>query len=193
VNIGIIILTSFVAIIAIGIIAFAATFTVAEPHTSQETENEPEEKLDPVINLEESQTDKILTLDSTKYLTKEPQCKGDARCFSGFLTRVIDGDTIVVGDKSIRFALVNTPEWGDYDYVQAGKYIETICPLGSRVLVDEDDGQTEGSYGRIIGKINCNHLNLNEEILEVGHAEILTKFCSVSEFAEELWAQKFGC
>ncbi|NNL59394.1 MAG: thermonuclease family protein, partial [Nitrosopumilus sp.] len=95
-------------------------------------------------------------------------CSGDARCIEGFVTRIIDGDTIEVDGQSIRFALVDTPEYGDYDYTQARSYMATICPLGSSVLVDEDDLQTGGSYGRMIGVIYCNNLNLNEEILEVG-------------------------
>ena len=129
----------------------------------------------------------------SKVLPVKQSCLGDARCISGYVTRIVDGDTIDVDGQSIRFALVDTPEYGEYDYSQARSYIETVCPIGTPVLVDEDDLQTEGSYGRIIGVIYCKELNLNEQILEVGHAEILNSFCSKSEFADEPWAQKFGC
>ncbi len=188
-----IILVSFAVIIAIGIIAFVSTSTVADVDISQKiSATEKPEIIEPENSAIEPKDEKI-TLPVQKYIPKEKQCTGDARCISGFVTRVIDGDTIVVGDKSIRFALVNTPEWGDYDYTQAQYYIETICPIGSKVLVDEDDGQTQGSFGRIIAKIYCNELILNEEILEVGHAEILPQFCEVSEFAQDSWAKKHGC
>lgn len=188
-----IILVSFTVIIAIGIIAFVSTSTVADVDTSKKiTTSEKPETTEPENFAIEPKDEKI-TLPVQKYIPKEKQCTGDARCISGFVTRVIDGDTIVVGDKSIRFALVNTPEWGDYDYTQAQYFIETICPIGSKVLVDEDDGQTQGSFGRIIAKIYCNELILNEEILEVGHAEILPQFCEVSEFAQDSWAKKHGC
>jgi len=130
---------------------------------------------------------------TSKPLPVKQGCQGDARCISGFVTRVVDGDTINVDGQSIRFALVNTPEYGEYDYSQARSYIETICPIGSKVLVDEDDLQTKGSHGRIIGVIYCNERNLSEEILEVGHAEILKSICPKSEFADEPWAKKFGC
>jgi len=182
-----------VVITLVGIVIFITTFSEAEIQTHQETRNNLQNNFETKIILNESQQNEIGTSFPSDYSRNESQCGGNARCISGFITRVIDGDTIVVGDKSIRFALVNTPEWGDYDYAQAGNYIETICPVGSKVLIDEDDGQTQGSFGRIVGKIYCNKLNLNEEILEAGHAEILTKFCDVSEFAEESWAQKFGC
>ena len=186
-------LVSLAIITAIGIIAFVSTLTVADVDVPQKNNtSEKSETIEPVNSTIEH-GDKKTTLPIQKYTPKEKQCKGDARCISGFVTRVIDGDTIVVGDKSIRFALVNTPEWGDYDYTQAQYYIETICPIGSKVLVDEDDGQTQGSFGRIIAKIYCNELNLNEEILEVGHAEILSQFCEISEFSQESWAKKHGC
>lgn len=59
--------------------------------------------------------------------------------------------------------------------------------------MDEDDLQTQGSYGRVIAQIHCNGVNLNESILEAGLGVISEKFCSKSEFALELWAKKFGC
>lgn len=194
-SIGKIILVSFAVIVVIGMVSFIAMISVDDVQTIPEPINEPkQEETERILIPQEPQiTTKTIIEDPPKYIPKEKQCTGDARCISGFVGRIIDGDTIVVGDKSIRFALVNTPEWGDYDYTQAGAYIEAICPVGSKVLVDEDDGQTEGSHGRIIAKIYCNELILNEEILEVGHAVILTEFCEKSEFTEEPWAQKHGC
>ena len=193
-SIGKIILASFAVIVVIGIVSFIAMFPVTDVQTVPQVIAEAkQEKIETIsIQPEPEITTKTIT-DPPKYIPKEKQCTGDARCISGFVTRIIDGDTIVVGDKSIRFTLINTPEWGDYDYTQAGAYIEAICPVGSEVLVDEDDGQTEGSHGRIIAKIYCNELILNEQILEVGHAVILPEFCGKSEFTEESWAQKHGC
>ena len=188
-----ILLVSLAIITAIGIMVFVSILTASDVEVSQTISTSGKPKIiEPENSAMETKEEKI-TLPVQKYIPKENQCTGNAQCISGFVTRVIDGDTIVVGDKSIRFALVNTPEWGDYDYTQARYYIETICPVGSKVLVDEDDGQTQGSFGRIIAKIYCKELILNEEILEVGHAEILPQFCEVSEFAQESWAKKHGC
>jgi len=192
-DLKVIIIASFVIISTLGIITFVATITAAESHNDKETRIEPQNELNPINISKKNQSNEIPIQQSSNYVTRDSQCQGNAKCVSGFVTRIIDGDTIVVDDKSIRFALVNTPEWGDDNYEQAGNYIEIICPVGSKVLVDEDDGQTQGSFGRIIGKIYCNDMVLNEEILESGHAKILTKFCSLSEFAEEPWAKKFGC
>jgi len=34
---------------------------------------------------------------------------------------------------------------------------------------------------------------LNSELLYAGHANILARYCSTSEFAGEAWAKEFGC
>ena len=122
-------------------------------------------------------------------------CTGDAHCFTGIVTKVIDGDTIrVSGDITIRLSLVNSPERGEDGYSEASTFTSENCSVGSRVLVDEDDGQTEGSYGRMIAKVFCSDgMTINEELLRAGHAVILASFCDESEFAREMWAKEFGC
>ncbi len=76
---------------------------------------------------------------------------------------------------------------------EAKELIESLCPVGSSVLVDEDDGQTEGSYGRIIGVIYCNGMNLNEELVDSGLGYLSSGFCDKSEFSSHTWTQKHGC
>jgi len=120
-------------------------------------------------------------------------CSGHARCFSGKVTQVIDGDTIRINEHSIRFALASAPELGQTNGEKAREFIDKICPVGSEALVDEDDGQTEGSYGRIVAVIYCNGMNLNAELLDANLGHIASEFCQVSEFSSSLWAQKHGC
>jgi len=121
-------------------------------------------------------------------------CSGTARCISGTVTKVIDGDTIKVDGQSIRFALASAPELGSYGSgVKETEFIQNICPVGSTALVDEDDKQTQGSYGRIIGVIYCNGLNLNSELLDSGLGYMDFKFCDISEFRNSDWAIKHGC
>jgi endonuclease YncB( thermonuclease family) len=120
-------------------------------------------------------------------------CLGNAGCIPGKVTQVIDGDTIKVYGKSIRFALSSAPELDESGGQEAKKFIENICPVDSTVLVDEDDLQTQGSYGRIIGIIYCNGVNLNEELVDSGLGYITPGYCAESEFSNELWVQKHGC
>lgn len=123
----------------------------------------------------------------------QQSCLGNARCITGSVTRVIDGDTIEVDYQSVRFSLASTPEPSEYQGPEAKAYIASICPVGSEVLVDEDDGQTEGSYGRIVAVIYCNGMNLNEAILDSGYGYLSSSFCYKSEFEYEPWAQRHGC
>jgi micrococcal nuclease len=123
----------------------------------------------------------------------QDECSGNARCFSGKVTQVIDGDTIRINEHSIRFALSSAPELGQTNGEKAREFIGDICPVGSEALVDEDDDQTEGSYGRIIAVIYCNDRNLNSELLDSNLGHIDTEFCSKSEFSSSFWAQKHGC
>ena len=115
-------------------------------------------------------------------------CKGDARCLNGTVTNVIDGDTIEIDGVTVRLALVDAPEYGEEGYNESKLFVTDLC-LGAPVVVDEDDGQNE-SYGRLVGVVYYNSKNLNAALVNYGFAEIDSRFCDVSEFADEEWT---GC
>jgi len=153
---------------------------------------EPEPEL-PVIQQVEKEPE-LQQAQITSYSDKsETDCSGNARCFSGVVTSVIDGDTIRVNDHSIRFTLSSAPELDESNGQTAQILIDTLCPVGSEALVDEDDDQTQGSYGRILAVVYCNGVNLNEELLDSGVGYLLDEFCDDSEFASMDWAKKHGC
>ena len=129
----------------------------------------------------------------TSELLSSQQCLGDTRCIIGTVTHIVDGDTIKVNGQSIRFALSSAPDMNEFQGLEARELIQRICPVGSTVIVDEDDGQSEGSYGRIIAKIYCNDTNLNEELLDSGFGYLASGFCNITEFSNENWALKHGC
>jgi len=120
-------------------------------------------------------------------------CSGTARCITGIVTKIVDGDTIHVDGVSVRFAMASAPELKGFGGIDSRNFIDTICPVGSEVLVDEDDSQTEGSYGRMIGVVYCNGVNLNSELLDAGLGYLADQFCDSSEFASDDWAVKHGC
>ena len=103
------------------------------------------------------------------------------------------GDTLKVYGKSIRLTLVDAPESGEPGYDAANAFIANACPPGSFVIVDEDDGQTGGTFGRIIAVVYCDGVNLNEVILDSGLAELFVPFCAGSEFELTVWVQTHGC
>jgi len=122
--------------------------------------------------------------------TQQPNCSGEARCYVGKVTGIINGDTIQVDGQSVRFALASTLEVNKPMGLAAKQYLLQICPIGSKVTVDEDDGQTEGSYERIVALVHCNGMNLNEAIIEKGFGHLSFVNCDKSEFADEAWS---GC
>ena len=119
-------------------------------------------------------------------------CLGEARCFSGTLVKMVDNDIMQVDGDIVRLALVDAPKM-KYDNGKARNFIELICPVGSTVVVDQDDSQLEDKYGRILGVVYCNNSNLNKELLDIGLGDLYSAFCDQSEFRNSDWALKHGC
>jgi len=127
-------------------------------------------------------------------LTEIPQkleCSNDEGvCYETKVTRIIDGDTLVSSQQEkIRFSLVSAPELSEPGGIKSKEFIKEICPVGSNLIIDEDDEQLQGSYGRVIAQVICNGMNLNEYLIEYEHGIIDTRFCNTSEFAQESWAK----
>jgi len=126
-------------------------------------------------------------------------CKNEPVCYSARVTKIIDGDTIDVKHLStgepirIRLSLTNTQERGEELYEAGKDFTANLCPENSRIIFDQDDGQTRGSYGRVIGLVFCGGSLLNEELLETYLAVIDSRFCNESEYEQEDWAKKYGC
>jgi micrococcal nuclease len=88
----------------------------------------------------------------------------------------------------VRLSLVDTPERGQPGYKEAKEYVKSLC-LGKKGELDVDDGQRRGDrYGRELGIVYCNGVNINEKLVNEGLARILTDYCEVSEFSTEKWA-----
>ncbi len=130
------------------------------------------------------------------------ECQGQADCFKGKVTGIVDGDTLDINNIRVRLTLVNTPERGEAGYTEAREFVKSVCSIGTDVLVDEDDGQKEGSYDRLIGLVYCvsddNSGNkkgalLNEVLLQRGYAVVFEEFCDKSEFSNAGWIQEYGC
>ena len=125
--------------------------------------------------------------------SQQDDCSGTAKCVTGTVTKIIKGDTIHVDEQSVRFSLITSPNVEAYGGADSRNFIQTICPVGSKVLVDEDDGHVLADHARMVGMVTCNDMILNQELLDanLGHLEI--RFCASSEFANEEWAIKHGC
>ena len=113
--------------------------------------------------------------------------------YEGQITRVIDGDTLLIDQTTIRLSLVNSPERDEPGYSEAKDFASTVCPVGSNAEFIEDSWQPTDKYGRLLGLVYCNDMFLNELLLTNNHAEISTYYCDRSEFGGEGWARAYGC
>ena len=113
--------------------------------------------------------------------------------YDGQITRVIDGDTLLIDQTTIRLSLVNSPERDERGYQEAKDFALTVCPIGVNAEFVEDTWQPIDKYGRSVGLVYCNNMMLNELLLTNGHAEISTYYCDRSEFGSEGWARAYGC
>ena len=105
----------------------------------------------------------------------------------GIVTKVVDGDTLDINGTRIRLAIVDTPERGQPGYDKAKNFVESLC-VGKKGQLDVDSGQRRGDrYGREIGVVYCDGVNVNAKIMENKMARILTEFCGISEFSKENW------
>ena len=120
-------------------------------------------------------------------------CSGSAKCFVGTVTKIVDGHSIHVDDHYVRFALSSAPYVKTPAGMDAKGIIETLCPVGSQALVDEDDGQTPEGHSRVIGVVYCNDVILNKELLDSTLGYLSDRFCDSSEFGSSTWAQRHGC
>lgn len=120
-------------------------------------------------------------------------CLGNELCIRGQVEKIVDGDTIYVEGYEVRLSLTNTPERNEIGFSSATEFTKKLCPVGSIAAIDQDDKQPYDKYGRLLGKMYCGEKSLNSELLYQGFANILTQFCSKSEFASEPWAQQYGC
>ena len=119
-----------------------------------------------------------------------------SRCFIGTVTEIIDGDLMRVNDGRISLALVSAPELDEETGIGSKAFVETFCPIGSEVLVDQDDLRPlEGIGGGSVPSavVHCNGVNLNEALIKSQHGELRSGLCHASEFANDTWAKKFGC
>ncbi len=126
-------------------------------------------------------------------------CEQIPGCFSGSVTRVIDGDTLDISGHRIRLVLVDAPEWDTVAGPPSTALLRQLCPEGSEATVHQDAWQPEDQYGRILGVVWCGagsgnaDRSANEQMIRSGRARLYRHFCRDSAFGTERWAVALGC
>lgn len=109
----------------------------------------------------------------------------------GKVTNIVDGDTLDINDIRIRLSLVDIPERDQDEYKEAKDFVKDLC-LDKKGEVDIDDGQRRGDrYGREVGIVYCDGINLNAALMENNLARIYTEYCDISEFKNEKWSKPY--
>lgn len=100
----------------------------------------------------------------------------------GVVLTIVDGDTVDL-DISLGFRLrmqqrfrlygINTPERGQPGWREAGDYLASLIPAGSRVTLRSYKPQVmpkADSFGRWVVEIFAGELNVNQQMIDAGHA-----------------------
>lgn len=85
-----------------------------------------------------------------------------------FVERVVDGDTIKTGNKTIRLLGINCNERGEEYYGEAKRFLESLILNKSVKLVYGKD--REDRYGRTLAYVFLNEENINKKLIEDGYA-----------------------
>ena len=93
---------------------------------------------------------------------QDARCSGTGGCFTGIITRVVDGDTLDVNGERIRLVLVDAPERDTREGPASTEYLRRLCPVGSAAVVDQDDLQRTDAYGRTLAVVWCGDRRVNE-------------------------------
>jgi len=101
------------------------------------------------------------------------------------VTRVVDGDTIIVhytfagmeATESVRLLNIDTPERGEPQYDEATEALRSLVAGKSVRLEFEEPGTVErGNFGRLLAYVFVNGLNVNVEMVRQGWSEFYTKY-----------------
>jgi len=89
------------------------------------------------------------------------------------VTKVIDGDTIVLEDgEHVRYIGMDTPEKGRPYYGEAKRENERLVK-GKTVKLEYDVGKTD-RYGRTLAYVYVDEIFVNAELVKDGYAVLLT-------------------
>jgi len=104
--------------------------------------------------------------------------------YNAIVRRVVDGDTMDVTldlgfdisyNNRIRFYGINAPESRTSDLEEkvrglaAKDRVKELCPVGSSVII-KTTKQGRGKFGRILGEILVEGVNVNQLLVDEGHA-----------------------
>lgn len=87
----------------------------------------------------------------------------------GIITRVVDGDTLIIENRTVRLLGINSPEKGEVGYEEAKKFLEQFN--SSKIYIEYGKNKYD-KYGRELAYLFYNGINLNLESVKKGYSNI---------------------
>ena len=95
-----------------------------------------------------------------------------AERYHGTVTQVVDGDTLIVRSLdqhiSVQLEGIDAPDTGEPYAKAAAESLAQLCVQRNADV--SSDGSDE--YGRVLGTVRCNGINVNEAQLQRGYAVV---------------------
>ena len=102
------------------------------------------------------------------------------------ILRIVDGDTVDVDidlgvgvwlhKERIRLYGIDTPESRTRDLVEkkyglmSKDFLKDKLKNAEKIVIKTHKGEETGKFGRILGEIFCDNVNVNQQMCDVGHA-----------------------
>ena len=101
------------------------------------------------------------------------------------VTKVVDGDTIdviidlgfdIMYKSRVRLFGIDTPESRTRDLVEkkyglmSKDYLKEALKNAEKIVIKTHKGEETGKFGRILGEIFCNGININQQMCDEHHA-----------------------
>ena len=101
------------------------------------------------------------------------------------VTKVVDGDTIdviidlgfdIMYKSRVRLFGIDTPESRTRDLVEkkyglmSKDFLKDKLKNAEKIVIKTHKGEETGKFGRILGEIFCDNVNINQQMCDVGHA-----------------------
>ena len=101
------------------------------------------------------------------------------------VTKVVDGDTIdviidlgfdIMYKSRVRLFGIDTPESRTRDLVEkkyglmSKDFLKDALKNADKIVIKTHKGEETGKFGRILGEIFCDNVNVNQQMCDVGHA-----------------------
>ena len=101
------------------------------------------------------------------------------------IVKIIDGDTFdcimdlgfdVLLEARVRMMGIDTPESRTRDLVEkkyglmSKDFLKDKLKNAEKIVIKTHKGEETGKFGRILGEIFCDNVNVNQQMCDVGHA-----------------------